>query len=198
MSERLDVVAGPPETLDWSVFASCGICISSLSLTHIQRSKILLSPSSPSINLPISRFPDPEILKTLATSSRAEHLQQNQPHTYQRSELSDLQLLVKNARATIVDPVLKRLSEGTTETPSSARLGKPKSETYKVAWSVSEQHLLERLLEEIPEGEKQRCADKLSLLFINFFLVIGLLTSFCQLAEDFQSYERSSNTQAGS
>jgi len=29
-------------------------------------------------------------------------------------------------------------------------------ETYKQAWSVSEQHLLERLLEEIPDGEKNR------------------------------------------
>lgn len=34
--------------------------------------------------------------------------------------------------------------------------GKPRPETYKQAWSVSEQHLLERLLEEIPEGEKNR------------------------------------------
>ncbi|KAI0708662.1 hypothetical protein C8Q76DRAFT_123582 [Earliella scabrosa] len=36
--------------------------------------------------------------------------------------------------------------------------GKAKSETYKQAWSVSEQHLLERLLEEIPDGEKNRWA----------------------------------------
>lgn len=34
--------------------------------------------------------------------------------------------------------------------------GKPKPETYKQAWSVSEQHLLEQLLEQIPEGEKYR------------------------------------------
>ncbi|PFH47321.1 hypothetical protein AMATHDRAFT_6872 [Amanita thiersii Skay4041] len=34
--------------------------------------------------------------------------------------------------------------------------GKPKSETYKQAWSVSEQHLLEQLLEQIPDGEKNR------------------------------------------
>ncbi|KAI0293647.1 hypothetical protein B0F90DRAFT_1762173 [Multifurca ochricompacta] len=33
---------------------------------------------------------------------------------------------------------------------------KPKSETYKQAWSISEQHLLERLLTEIPDGEKNR------------------------------------------
>ncbi|KAG5641374.1 hypothetical protein DXG03_005380, partial [Asterophora parasitica] len=33
---------------------------------------------------------------------------------------------------------------------------KPKPETYKQAWSVSEQHLLEQLLDQIPEGEKNR------------------------------------------
>ncbi|KAI0316885.1 hypothetical protein OF83DRAFT_1124445 [Amylostereum chailletii] len=35
---------------------------------------------------------------------------------------------------------------------------KPKPDTYKQVWSVSEQHLLERLLEEIPDGEKNRWA----------------------------------------
>ncbi|KAI0634154.1 hypothetical protein C8Q77DRAFT_1110125 [Trametes polyzona] len=40
--------------------------------------------------------------------------------------------------------------------PPRDKNGKAKSETYKQAWSVSEQHLLERLLEEIPEGEKNR------------------------------------------
>lgn len=33
---------------------------------------------------------------------------------------------------------------------------KPKPETYKQSWSVSEQNLLEQLLEEIPDGEKFR------------------------------------------
>ncbi|KAF8341185.1 hypothetical protein F5887DRAFT_977118 [Amanita rubescens] len=33
---------------------------------------------------------------------------------------------------------------------------KPKSETYKQAWSESEQNLLEQLLEKIPDGEKNR------------------------------------------
>ncbi|KAH9047752.1 hypothetical protein EDB84DRAFT_1434658 [Lactarius hengduanensis] len=33
---------------------------------------------------------------------------------------------------------------------------KPKSETYKGAWSISEQHFLERLLTEIADGEKNR------------------------------------------
>ncbi|KAH7926912.1 hypothetical protein BV22DRAFT_1008105, partial [Leucogyrophana mollusca] len=31
-----------------------------------------------------------------------------------------------------------------------------KRDTYKLAWSVSEQHLLEGLLEEIPDGERNR------------------------------------------
>ncbi|KAF9644416.1 hypothetical protein BDM02DRAFT_3190620 [Thelephora ganbajun] len=34
----------------------------------------------------------------------------------------------------------------------------PKSDTFKMAWSVEEQRLLERLLEEIPDGEKNRWA----------------------------------------
>ena len=40
--------------------------------------------------------------------------------------------------------------------PPAVKKEKPKSETYKQAWSVSEQHLLERLLSEIPDGEKNR------------------------------------------
>ena len=34
---------------------------------------------------------------------------------------------------------------------------KPKSGTYKQAWSESEQNLLEQLLEKIPDGERNRC-----------------------------------------
>lgn len=41
--------------------------------------------------------------------------------------------------------------------PKRKRKGpKPKPETYKQSWSVSEQNLLEQLLEEIPDGEKFR------------------------------------------
>ncbi|GJE93458.1 hypothetical protein PsYK624_096170 [Phanerochaete sordida] len=43
-----------------------------------------------------------------------------------------------------------------TEAPKVEKKTKPKSETYKQAWSVEEQHMLERLLEEIPDGEKNR------------------------------------------
>ncbi|KAI0672381.1 hypothetical protein C8Q78DRAFT_745687 [Trametes maxima] len=42
--------------------------------------------------------------------------------------------------------------------PPRDKNGKAKSDTYKQAWTVSEQHLLERLMEEIPDGEKNRWA----------------------------------------
>jgi hypothetical protein len=38
--------------------------------------------------------------------------------------------------------------------PPLARRRSPSQRTYKQAWSVSEQHLLERLLSEIPDGER--------------------------------------------
>ncbi|KAG6332145.1 hypothetical protein ID866_6945 [Astraeus odoratus] len=50
-----------------------------------------------------------------------------------------------------------------TELPSTpidtnTESSKQRSDTYKQAWSVSEQHLLERLLDEIPDGERNRWA----------------------------------------
>ena len=43
--------------------------------------------------------------------------------------------------------------------------GKPRPETYKQAWSVSEQHLLEQLLEQIPDGEKNRLGLAIDIRF---------------------------------
>ena len=40
--------------------------------------------------------------------------------------------------------------------PVSAGGGKPKTATFNMPWSMSEQHLLEKLLEEIPQGETNR------------------------------------------
>ncbi|KAI0033015.1 hypothetical protein K488DRAFT_85312 [Vararia minispora EC-137] len=48
-------------------------------------------------------------------------------------------------------------ADGVTQ-PSKASRHSKQSETYKQAWSMSEQHLLERLLVEIPDGEKNRWA----------------------------------------
>lgn len=62
-------------------------------------------------------------------------------------------------------PEAKQLTEPDRASPESpiAKKEKPRSETYKQAWSVSEQHLLERLLAEIPDGEKNRYAASLRL-----------------------------------
>lgn len=40
----------------------------------------------------------------------------------------------------------------------NAETNRLRPDTYKQAWSISEQHLLERLLEEIPDGERNRWA----------------------------------------
>lgn len=62
--------------------------------------------------------------------------------------------LGKRARA----PSLPAHVSNSQETRTGEKKNKSKPETYKQAWSVSEQHLLERLLDEIPEGEKNRYA----------------------------------------
>lgn len=49
-------------------------------------------------------------------------------------------------------------AEASPPAPEPKATHKPKPETYKQAWSISEQHLLERLLEEIPDGERNRWA----------------------------------------
>ena len=51
------------------------------------------------------------------------------------------------------------------------KLPKAKPETYKQAWSVSEQNLLEQLLEEIQEGERNRCVFFLFRLFLSFIRI---------------------------
>ncbi|KAI0772740.1 hypothetical protein BD413DRAFT_612239 [Trametes elegans] len=65
----------------------------------------------------------------------------------------------KNSGKAKAQPKGKAASEDSPEPsagPPRDKNGKVKSDTYKQAWSVSEQHLLERLLEEIPDGEKNR------------------------------------------
>ncbi|KIJ16513.1 hypothetical protein PAXINDRAFT_176232 [Paxillus involutus ATCC 200175] len=71
------------------------------------------------------------------------------------------QTLGKRSRDT---PEIKNTGRQTKTEPLStpadadAETDKSRSDTYKQAWSISEQHLLERLLEEIPDGERNRWA----------------------------------------
>jgi hypothetical protein len=50
----------------------------------------------------------------------------------------------------------KELKQKPPKEERKPKRGGPKSDTYKLAWSVEEQHLLERLMEEIPDGERNR------------------------------------------
>ena len=67
----------------------------------------------------------------------------------------------------------------------------PKSDTFKMAWSVEEQRLLERLLEEIPDGEKNRLAafTKISVSVLNL--------AYSKVGEDFAGNEWTANTPTG-
>lgn len=77
-------------------------------------------------------------------------------------------------------PVPKRqkdIEERSTPTPLSSTSqaprrnpGKSKSDTYKQAWSDAEQHLLEQLLEQIPDGEKNRYVTVSFSSFLFFLL----------------------------
>lgn len=53
-------------------------------------------------------------------------------------------------------PVAPPIRKQSMKKSGSVDGGKPKPETYKQAWSMEEQHLLEQLLEQIPDGEKNR------------------------------------------
>lgn len=50
----------------------------------------------------------------------------------------------------------KELKQKPPKEERKPKRGGPKSDTYKLAWSVEEQHLLERLMQEIPDGERNR------------------------------------------
>ncbi|TFK68165.1 hypothetical protein BDN72DRAFT_871067 [Pluteus cervinus] len=78
--------------------------------------------------------------------------------TVKRAEASQV---VSRSRRKASEPILPPraptpISEDIPAVPKPKDGGKPKPETYKQAWSVSEQNLLEHLLEQIPDGEKNR------------------------------------------
>ena len=68
----------------------------------------------------------------------------------------------------------------------------PKSDTFKMSWSVEEQRLLERLLEEIPDGEKNRLVP-----FTSIFLCPFSIVGCSKVGEDFASDEWAENASTG-
>ncbi|KAF7439822.1 hypothetical protein PC9H_000158 [Pleurotus ostreatus] len=75
LSKRLEGWTDPPD-VDWDTFVGC----------------------------------DPSALKALGSDARSSYANRNQPHTSQRSELSELQKLVKRAKCQILDPVVDKLT----------------------------------------------------------------------------------------
>jgi len=79
-----------------------------------------------------------------------------------------------------------------TENDKPKRSRGPKSDTFKMAWSVEEQRLLERLLEEIPDGEKNRLVPFTSISVYSFS------TADCpKVGKDFASDEWTANASTG-
>jgi len=74
---------------------------------------------------------------------------------------------------------------------ANTEMNKSRSDTYKQVWSVSEQHLLERLLDEIPDGERNRYVFRLARL-------VTLFTVPVQLGKDIAGYGRTEDTETGS
>ncbi|KAI0265298.1 hypothetical protein BC834DRAFT_179762 [Gloeopeniophorella convolvens] len=109
-------------------------------------------PSTPSSVSMITSLPSPRPAGPSSTSSctRSPRLSRaRRPHPVRPQPVRTKQPALKSKQ-------LPPGSDSRPSAPSSAKKEKPKSETYKQAWSVSEQHLLERLLVEIPDGEKNR------------------------------------------
>jgi hypothetical protein len=111
------------------------------------------------IDIPDTPHPSPVRKTTLAKQSRT-----RRPSTKVRTVgEADSQAANNSRRKSTLNAAFQDADPPTSEISTEPTLGKrprgtnkPKPETYKQSWSVSEQHLLERLLEEIPDGEKNR------------------------------------------
>jgi len=75
------------------------------------------------------RISDPRPLQNLAVAEQVAYASRNQPHTNQRTSLSSLQIYVKNARKSIVEPVLSAL-EPMSDTENEDLSRKPSIRSY--------------------------------------------------------------------
>jgi hypothetical protein len=111
------------------------------------------SPRSPLEMEPIcvsAPSPNPYPIPTLDLPSAPGQPSRNNGHSRKASEPASLRKPRQEAK---YKPPIKDIDS------SKPKRGRgPKSDTYKLAWSVEEQHLLEQLMEEIPDGVKNRQA----------------------------------------
>lgn len=98
-------------------------------------------------------WPPPDVAASTSHTGRSRRLTEKAAHN-RKATNSSAKKKAAPPPPTSVEP------EDTPQNQPDGQLldkkGKPRPDTYKQAWSVSEQHLLERLLEEIPDGEKNR------------------------------------------
>ncbi|KAH7883093.1 hypothetical protein F5I97DRAFT_1901913 [Phlebopus sp. FC_14] len=162
-------IPGIPQGVFHVVDASDKDC--SIIETPSDTSQNPMQPDLPSGPSPALHRPVPPQTHSLTRSSRTRKpslkLQHQPPHI--KAELDSeepvtptpSQLLGKRTRdmtAAQSTPHKPKAEPLSASTETNVHPEKSRSDTYKQAWSISEQHLLERLLEEIPDGERNRWA----------------------------------------
>lgn len=91
--------------------------------------------------------------------------------------------------AEISDAVRKPKTEPLSMSGVNADTDTNRSDTYKQAWSISEQHLLERLLEDIPDGERNR--------YVSSCVVFYQLTHILQVGQNLAGNGRAADSKTG-
>lgn len=139
-----------------------------------------------------SPFPASVPLPAMSADTGKERRAPRKAQTEAKAKTSSAR--TKNTVKVKAQPKPKPETRGDSSEPATGpprdKNGKAKSDTYKQAWSVSEQHLLERLLEEIPEGEKNRCVDLLP-------LCVTAADPAWQVVQNIEGHERAADSQTG-
>ncbi|KAI0827467.1 hypothetical protein BC628DRAFT_183959 [Trametes gibbosa] len=141
--------------------AEVDISADNVGRTRLSTSEAAYMEVDSSLNSP-SKTSSPRPVSSTLPSSRTVSARERKLCRKAQDDTKASSTRTKNTGKAKATPVSQAEVRGDSPEPSAEPLrgknGKAKSETYKQAWSVSEQHLLERLLEEIPDGEKNRWA----------------------------------------
>jgi len=127
-----------------------------------KKRKATVSPESPPDSALGSGSASEQVQDQTDDEEEEEESDSSAPHEYRPSKSSKLSKFGrprKNIKANKVKAEAKSSNNKSSKPlkePKPRKEPKPKPETYKQAWSVSEQNLLEQLLEEIRDGEKNR------------------------------------------
>ena len=124
-------------------------------VTPAPLSQVVMDVDEPASSIPptyaTKSWPPPDVPASTSHTHRTRRPTQKAAHSRKAAGSSTRKKIAPPTSPTL-------LPETPVEEQPLDSKGKPRPDTYKQAWSVSEQHLLERLLEEIPDGEKNRYA----------------------------------------